>query len=241
MAFAVVSPMSIAQVSFNLNQFDAALSDGAQPRNLCEQRVPPATTSQSPPARPLGISREKLGLLIVQNMYGLERFAFRLRPQRADAQDLVQETCRKALVAHGMFRPGTNVAAWLGCIMRNLHRDWARRGWHEISVAGPLETWATPAPEEPPFWSRVSDEDVAQALADLPSMYRSVYVLRANEGCSYPEIARILGIPAATVATRLFRARGMLRELLLSEPAVAHSQVSVDRRRKSARPRRVLE
>jgi RNA polymerase sigma-70 factor (ECF subfamily) len=217
--------MSTAHVSFELHQFGAVLADGAQAEDVCDQRAPSATAQRSPPPVRLPVSRQQLGILILQNMPGLERFASRLAPQRADAQDLIQETCRKALVAHAMLIRGTNVTAWLRCILRNVHRDWIRRGRHEIPVADLCETWASAVPEDRPAWSCVSDEELARALARLPPPYRSVYALRANEGRSNKEIARALRIKEQTVATRLYRARGILRTLLLSESPVTRQRV----------------
>jgi RNA polymerase sigma-70 factor (ECF subfamily) len=190
-----------------------------------------------PLARPAAISRQQLGALIVQNMGGLERYAYSLTSQPADAQDLVQETCRKALVAHAMFVPGTNVGAWLRCILRNTHRDRIRHDRHEIPLTDLCESWASPVVEDQPFWNRVSDEDVDQALARLPPIYRSVYVLRATEGRSYHEIARALRIPEGTVATRLSRARRVLRRLLLDAPPATRSRRSLTAGRKGE-PRR---
>jgi RNA polymerase sigma-70 factor (ECF subfamily) len=150
-------------------------------------------------------------------MRGLERYASSLTSQPADAQDLVQETYRKALIAHATFVPGSDVSAWLRCILRNAHRDRIRHARHEITLADPYDGWPAPVPDDPPLWNRVSDEDVTRALARLPPIYRSVYVLRAGEGRSYHEIARTLCIPEGTVATRLSRARRALRSFLLAE------------------------
>ena len=60
------------------------------------------------------------------------------------------------------------------------------------------------------------------AVDKLPDEFRSVFVLRAVEGMSGAETAECLGIPEDTVKTRLFRARGRLREMVLEsvEPAV---------------------
>jgi RNA polymerase sigma-70 factor (ECF subfamily) len=55
---------------------------------------------------------------------------------------------------------------------------------------------------------------VQDALMRVSSDYRAVLVLRHFEGCSYDEIARIIGVPEKTVKSRLFSARRQLKELL---------------------------
>jgi RNA polymerase sigma-70 factor, ECF subfamily len=56
-----------------------------------------------------------------------------------------------------------------------------------------------------------------QKLDELPETFRVVFVLRSVEELSVEETAEVLGIPAATVRTRYFRARGLLREALAQE------------------------
>ena len=56
-----------------------------------------------------------------------------------------------------------------------------------------------------------------QAVASLPDSFRTVFVLREIEGLSVDETAEILGTPAATVKTRLFRARRRMQEMLAPE------------------------
>jgi RNA polymerase sigma-70 factor (ECF subfamily) len=54
-------------------------------------------------------------------------------------------------------------------------------------------------------------------IDELPSAFRAVFVLRAVEDMSVEEVAASLGIPAATVRSRFFRARGLLRDALAAE------------------------
>ena len=62
-----------------------------------------------------------------------------------------------------------------------------------------------------------------QSVAELPELFRTVFVLREIEGLSSEETAEILDVPAATVKTRLFRARRRLQEMLAPEAANALS------------------
>src|SRR5262249_30074781 len=73
--------------------------------------------------------------------------------------------------------------------------------------------------EDAPIWSAITTEDVRRAAANLPRELREVYVLFALEGRSYIEVSEQLGIPKATVGTRLSRARARLKEQLIGQLA----------------------
>ena len=62
-----------------------------------------------------------------------------------------------------------------------------------------------------------------QAVAKLPDVFRIVFVLREIEGLSSEETAEVLGVPPATIKTRLFRARRRLQEMLEHEMSNALS------------------
>jgi RNA polymerase sigma factor (sigma-70 family) len=65
------------------------------------------------------------------------------------------------------------------------------------------------------------------AFQAMPPKYRAVLVLREIEGCTYEEIAEILGCSKGTVESRLFRARGRLREKLRGFAPASHSGFSM--------------
>ncbi len=139
---------------------------------------------------------------------GLER-----TPQ--DACDLVQDTFERALRCFDQFRPGTNVKQWLFRIMFNLFVDRYRRRMHEMPLElADAHELPAPEPEPAPTWHAYEVEDVQQALGGLEPPFRQVLELHFNEHRSYKEISGRLGIPAATVGTRLLRARCKLRNLL---------------------------
>ena len=147
----------------------------------------------------------------------VQSYARQLSQRAADAEDLVQETCRRAIEAHTQFSPGSNLRAWLLCILRNHHRDRLRRAGREIALGDGIDDLPAEVAEDarPPAWMIVSDEDTALALTSLPPVFRNTYVLYAIRGLSYSEIAAQLRIPCATVGTRLRRARARLRRFLL--------------------------
>lgn len=149
--------------------------------------------------------------------------ALGLERSSADAHDLVQETFERAIRHRRRFIVGTNLLGWLTTIMRNVftdrvrHRQVRRRALVEVHAS------MTPAPGDGddgdggarPF-DLLTQRDVVAALADLPSIYRRPFKLFHLEGLNQRAIGSLLGIPVATVGTRLYRARLMMREVLLN-------------------------
>ena len=122
----------------------------------------------------------------------------------ADAEDAVQEVFLKLLTAHPVFRDDAHEKAWL--IRATLHRaSDIRRSAERRNL--PLEEAAVPAVQEDAL-------DLLSAVRALPDKYSAVIHLYYYEGYSIKEIARTLGLPAATVGTRLARGRERLRQML---------------------------
>lgn len=145
--------------------------------------------------------------------------ARRLCGNDADADDLVHDTYEKALLGWERYAERGNLKAWLMAIMHNLFIDRCRRS-KRAPKTEEVDDAVVAAPEvvAPPAWSELSAEQVGRALGGIPAEFRSVYELHAA-GKSYDDIARKLGIPKATVGTRLLRARKKLKEALTEELA----------------------
>ncbi len=143
------------------------------------------------------------------------RYARGLSNDPVVAEELVQETYRKALAARRKPEPLNleSVRPWLFTILRNhWHnrlRDRSRDT--ELDPAGDIPTAETP---ESIVLRRFLQSEVRHALDALPTPYREVIVLRELESLSYSEIATILNCPVGTVMSRLARARGLMRSLL---------------------------
>lgn len=154
----------------------------------------------------------------------LYRSALRFTHNRAEAEDLVQETCLRAFRGFHRFNPGTNCRAWLLTILRNEFLKRLKRGGHEVldSDPGDYQTDATSITDEgrqgghpdEDLLQAVLHGDVDRALKALPLVNREVVVLADLEGCSYKEIAQIVDCPIGTVMSRLSRGRAQLRQLL---------------------------
>jgi len=144
----------------------------------------------------------------------LRMAALRLSGRRHLADDLVQETMRRALVHFDHFAPGSNARAWLTTIMTNLHRDHVR---HRLAAARAVQELENqPAFERDPDdrFLGTSDAVLWDAVQTLNADLRQVVELRYRAKLSYKEIARRLQLPGGTVATRLMRAHELLLQQL---------------------------
>lgn len=156
----------------------------------------------------------------------LYRAALRLTHNRAEAEDLVQETWLRALRHFDQFDPGSNCRAWLLTILRNAFLNRLRREGREILESDMAATEAGAARLEEASVARSSPEedffqtalhgDVDRALKTLPLPFRLVVTLADLEGLTYKEVAQVLDCPIGTVMSRLSRARQLLRKELVT-------------------------
>jgi RNA polymerase sigma-70 factor, ECF subfamily len=165
---------------------------------------------------------EEEALELADQVYKVAR---RLVSSREEAEDLMQETYARAFGNWRSFEPGTNLRAWLLRILTNLNIDRGRRAQRTPQMQ-PLEEGdyflynrleaadGEPSPSEERVLSRLSQNHVVEALADLPHDFRDVVVLVDIGDFSYAEAAQILDIPIGTVMSRLHRGRRMLKKEL---------------------------
>jgi RNA polymerase sigma-70 factor (ECF subfamily) len=146
----------------------------------------------------------------------LRRYAHALAGNRADADDLVQDTLERAWARASLWRGVADMRAWLFGIMHNLHVDALRRG--RLATV-PMDDTTPEIPVPPTQADRLGVADLQSALERLPAEQREVLLLVALEEMGYAEIAGTLGIPIGTVMSRLSRGRERLRGILAGEPA----------------------
>lgn len=149
------------------------------------------------------------------------RTALVLTHNRADAEDLVQIAFMRALDRSSTLDADTNWPAWMKTVVRHLAVDLARRNqrWRLTELLDTLHAATQPdeSPDAP--WSKVSPEQLEAAVESIDSHYRDVYRLHHHHGASYAEMAEQLQIPVRTVGTRLHRARGRIRDVLVKTMA----------------------
>jgi RNA polymerase sigma-70 factor (ECF subfamily) len=157
--------------------------------------------------------------------------AYRLTQDRCDAEDLIQETFARAYVKFHQFETGTNVRAWLYCIMfRTFCSSRRKRGRQPAEVLAD-DLYRSPGGQAadsqaglvPPSRSAeaealdgVGDSPVMRALAELPSQFKTALYLADIQGYQQSDIADIMGTPVGTVMSRVHRGRAMLRAKLAS-------------------------
>jgi RNA polymerase sigma-70 factor (ECF subfamily) len=153
----------------------------------------------------------------------LLRMAERMCGNTHDAEDLLQETFLRA-VRHGIPPDVRNVAAWLTTVLKNVFADYCRKKKRRPSHEPMNDTYDGLIQLEPdgpePEWSKITLDDIRDALDALEPVYSEVYRLHTFEDRSYDQIAQQLGILRVTVGTRLNRARKKLREVLVTRFAL---------------------
>lgn len=145
----------------------------------------------------------------------------------AEAEDALQEAYVQAYRTLGSYRGDARLSTWLARVVANEAlmrlRKHARRSAILPLQAG-VDVEEVMVEEKNPEKSARRGEirKLLEARIDeLPDLYRAVFMLRAVEECSVEETAAILEIPEATVRTRFFRARSLLREGLAAEVDLA--------------------
>jgi len=177
--------------------------------------------------------REAFKVMMKRHNQALFRTARAILKNDEEAEDCVQESWLHAHRSMGSFRGDAKLSTWLVRIAVNeslgrLRRS--RRGAEVIPMS--VDDTDVPMQENMPDESHAAAPEV-QALRGevrkliesridkLPDAFRTVFVLRAVEEMSVEETAAALDIPEATVRTRFFRARSLLRESLSREMDVA--------------------
>jgi RNA polymerase sigma-70 factor (ECF subfamily) len=179
---------------------------------------------------------EKDALPLMQDMFAQ---AYHLTRNRADAEDLVQETYIRGLRKFNQFQPGTNLKAWLGRILFNQFINEYRRKKRRIksvyvegveNMAGVedqpesddalIGMNADAMAKDDRFLENL-DQDLKSGLAEMDQRYRDVLLLNTVGELSYKDIASKLKLPIGTVMSRLHRAKAFLRERFGGTPAAA--------------------
>jgi RNA polymerase sigma-70 factor (ECF subfamily) len=162
---------------------------------------------------------------LTDRLYGV---ALRLTGNPAAAEDLVAETVLKAWRNLGQLKDRQAFPKWVLRILTNTFVSGHRKTWQEPTIAIEeqgeerfslfeqlhqpfLLWWSNP---ERDLIAKLLRKDVERALDNLPDGLRAVVVMVEIEGCSYAEVAAMLGIPIGTVRSRLNRARSMLQRAL---------------------------
>lgn len=164
--------------------------------------------------------------IVEQEIPRLRRYARALARSADRADDLVQETLLRAIAKAHLWKPGTDLRAWLFTIMHNHYVNMVRRATRdEATVDIEQVSSALVATTDPTALRQL--RELERALAALSAEQREVILLVGLEGMPYETAAKILSVPVGTVRSRLSRGRDALRSLLnLPEKLEPASQVS---------------
>lgn len=167
------------------------------------------------------------GELVQQQQTAVFNVAWRMFGRREDAEDAAQEAFIRAYKALGRFDETRPFAPWIKRITVNLCLNWleAEKVRPQISAADmgaakedppDMDAWqhAAPTPEQ----TMVQQEQnfkLRQAILQLPPGYRAVIECRHFQEMRYDEMAEVLERPLSSVKSDLFRARKMLKKMLV--------------------------
>jgi RNA polymerase sigma-70 factor (ECF subfamily) len=188
----------------------------------------PAMSDQDLAQRVAGGSEAAMRLLMRRHNQTLYRTARSILHDDAEAEDAVQEGYLSAFRSIGTFRGDARLSTWLTRIVVNESLGRLRKTRRanvipmdgDAGVALAVEARMneeSPDPPEKEAMRAQSRKLIEAKIDELPAAFRTVFVLRAVEEMSVEEVATSLGIPEATVRTRFFRARALLREALALE------------------------
>jgi RNA polymerase sigma-70 factor (ECF subfamily) len=158
----------------------------------------------------------------------LRRYARALTGNREAADDLTQDTLERAWTKRVLWRPGTDLRAWMFTVMHNVFVNGTRRSRATVSLDDmPVEDVGAAAATS--VETGVVLAELSRALALLPEEQREVLLLVGLEQFSYAEASEVLGVPIGTVMSRLSRARERLRILLEAGSAGVDRQATLRR------------
>src|SRR5439155_4105701 len=175
-----------------------------------------ATTGDGP------LTAERVFRDYAPRVYNLAR---RMLGNDADAEDVTQDVLLQVVRKLDTFRGESAFPTWLHRVTVNAalanRRKRATRDQHV--VRDPLEYFLQNGHAHPPAWSvrpqqaaldRETHQLIETAIAQLPEIYRDVYVLADVEGLPNNEIADMLGLSVPAIKSRLHRARMLMRDAL---------------------------
>jgi RNA polymerase sigma-70 factor (ECF subfamily) len=164
--------------------------------------------------------QEAFATLVERYKRPVYNLAYRLLGNPNDAEDAAQETFVRAYTRLATYEPDGRFGAWLSAICSHWCIDTMRARRRRVQTVA-----LGKVPESDRFISQVdgpedvalvadSRDEVQRWLDALPPQYRTVLSLRYFQDLSYAEIADVLDEPVSTVRMRLFRARGMLQQVV---------------------------
>ncbi len=160
-------------------------------------------------------------LQIVDFLPRLRRFCYALSGDRDKGDDLVQETCARALARLDQWEAGTRLDSWMFRIAQNVWLDQRRAHKVRGDAVDIDEAYDVTGDDGRDIVEgRLTLKEVSRAIAELPDDQQVLIALVCVDGLSYKDAADVLGIPIGTVMSRLARARRALFDLANGKPGL---------------------
>ena len=158
----------------------------------------------------------------------LRRFARGLAGNAAEADDLVQAACERALARAHQFQEGTRFDSWMFRIVQTIRIDQLRaRDVRKEDGEVAEDRLGSDAPVRR-IEARLALDEVRLAVDRLPPEQRAVLMLVTVDGLSYKEAADVVGVPVGTIMSRLARARVALHQQLATGAGVRRSGTNAE-------------
>lgn len=160
-------------------------------------------------------NRERWALkkIYEDNFEWLMPVCLRYADKEEEAEDILHEGFIKIFRNIDKYQPGTSLKSWMKRIMINAaidaYRDKKRKRTEELTPMLQLKS------KRPDILSKLTADEILEALRQLSPMYRAVFNMFVVEGFSHREIARTLNITESTSRSNLVKARNKLKTLLL--------------------------
>lgn len=151
--------------------------------------------------------------LVRRHSQALGRFLYSLGAEQEDLDDLIQESLFRAFRRIETWRGGASFRSWLLTIGSNLLRDQARKR-KGLLVSIDERDIADASDPEANLAALEMEERMREGLARLPRLQRQVFLLRAQEGSEYEEIATALGTTPGAARVHYHHAVKRLKELV---------------------------
>lgn len=160
--------------------------------------------------------------LVLPHLDRMVAFASRRLGNRADAEDVVQDSFVRAWLGFSELRDEGRARPWLYRIVRSVLSDFRTRRGHRETLAPMLhlEDGAEDVvvSDEPGPFERltesISSAQIHELLRMIPESFALPVELHDLEGLRYHEIAEIIGVPLGTVMSRIYRGRRLLASLI---------------------------
>lgn len=204
-------------------------------QNLCPSSPVGGDDEAALVSRVLAGEHLAFGLLMRRFNRRLYRLARAIVRDGSEAEDVLQESYLSAFRSLSGFRGDSSLSTWLSRLVINeclarVRRAKRRQNVIPLTASPPERELETVASDEGASPDALADRAQMRAILErkidaLPESFRAVFIMRSVEELSVEETAECLDIPAETVRSRHFRAKGMLREALAREVDLAEQEI----------------